>query len=83
MFIQSSCVVVGISLLLTALLQVPAIRVINLEQEMKRYVPDFSEITSEKIIPFVQSYLAGELEVNVPLTGSSNHYVPLLNFTFL
>lgn len=42
--------------------QIPAIRLINLEEEMKRYVPDFSEITSAKIIPFVQSYLAGELQ---------------------
>lgn len=42
---------------------------------MQRFVPDFSEITSAKLIPYVQSYLSGELEVCLmSLTTGEHHY---------
>ena len=42
----------------------PTSRLINLEEDMKKYVPDFNDITSAKLIPFVESYFAGELKVS-------------------
>lgn len=33
---------------------VPAARLINLAEDMKKYVPNFSELTSERLLPWIQ-----------------------------
>ncbi len=43
---------------------VPTCRLINLESDMKKFVPDFEGIDLEKLGPWVQEYLDGNLKVN-------------------
>ena len=43
----------------------PTSRLINLKDDMKKYVPDFDDLTAEKLTPFVEAYLAGELKVSL------------------
>ena len=45
--------------------ETPTSRLINLDGDMRKYVPDFNDITSEKLNPFVEAYLAGDLKVCV------------------
>ena len=33
---------------------VPAARLINLAEDMKKYVPDFSDLAAEKLLPWIQ-----------------------------
>ena len=45
--------------------QVPAVRLVRLgEQDMKKFVPESSDITQEGIDKFVQDYLDGKLRVS-------------------
>ena len=44
-------------------LQLPAIRIIHLSDDMKKYRPDFQEIEAEKLRGFVQGFLDGTLAV--------------------
>ena len=41
----------------------PTIRLINLEEDMKKFVPEFEGIDADKIKDWVQTYLKGELKV--------------------
>ena len=41
----------------------PTIRIINLEEDMKKFVPEFEGIDVDKIKAWVQTYLDGELKV--------------------
>jgi hypothetical protein len=41
----------------------PTIRIINLEEDMKKFVPEFEGIDADKIKDWVQTYLGGELKV--------------------
>ena len=46
---------------------VPTCRLINLENDMKKFIPDFEGIDTEKLGPWVQDYLDGKLQVsNLP-----------------
>lgn len=40
----------------------PTSRLINLDGDMRKYVPEFNDITAEKLSPFVEAYLAGDLK---------------------
>ena len=42
----------------------PTIRIINLEEDMKKYVPEFEGMDSDKIKEWVQTYLNGKLKVS-------------------
>ena len=41
----------------------PTIRIINLEEDMKKFVPEFEGIDADKIKAWVQTYFDGELKV--------------------
>ena len=46
----------------------PTIRIINLEEDMKKFVPEFEGIDTDKIKDWVQTYLDGELKVQRRIT---------------
>lgn len=41
----------------------PTARIINLDEDMKKFVPDFEGLDAEKIKTWVTSYLSGDLKV--------------------
>ena len=41
----------------------PTSRLINLAEDMKKYVPDFNELDAAKLKPWIQDYLGGKLKV--------------------
>ena len=41
----------------------PTARIINLEEDMKKFVPEFEGLDTDKIKGWVQTYLDGELKV--------------------
>lgn len=62
----------------------PTSRLINLEEEMRKFVPDSDDLTAEKLRPWVQDYLDGKLKVRtvskggwVPATGPLHLLPPL------
>ena len=42
---------------------VPAVRLINLDEDMKKYLPEFTELTADNIRSWAQDYLDGKLKV--------------------
>ncbi|XP_064406926.1 protein disulfide-isomerase 2-like [Halichondria panicea] len=44
---------------------VPTCRLINLEADMKKFVPEFEGIDMEKLGPWIQTYLDGELKAHL------------------
>ena len=46
----------------------PTIRIINLEEDMKKFVPEFEGIDTDKIKKWVQTYLSGDLKVDSRVT---------------
>ena len=49
----------------------PTSRLINLEDDMRKYVPEFDDLTAEKLTPFVEAYLAGELKVRLAVNTAA------------
>ena len=41
----------------------PTIRIINLEEDMKKFVPEFKGLDADKIKDWVNTYISGELKV--------------------
>lgn len=42
---------------------VPTCRLINLEADMRKFVPEFDGIDMEKLAPWIEDYLTGNLKV--------------------
>lgn len=43
----------------------PTVRIINLEEDMKKFVPEFEGIDTDKIKKWVQAYLSGDLKAHL------------------
>ena len=41
----------------------PTSRLINLAEDMKKFVPDFNDLDAAKLKPWIQEYLDGKLKV--------------------
>ena len=44
--------------------EAPTCRLINLEEDMRKFVPEFTELKADNIVPWVEAYLRGEVEVS-------------------
>lgn len=51
--------------------EVPALRIIKLEEDMAKYKPKTSEITADSIKTFVTDFLDGKLKVRSTFSGNS------------
>lgn len=51
--------------------EVPALRIIKLEEDMAKYKPKTSEITADSIKTFVTDFLDGKLKVSSTFCGNS------------
>lgn len=51
--------------------EVPALRIIKLEEDMAKYKPKTSDITADSIKTFVTDFLDGKLKVRSTFSGNS------------
>lgn len=55
----------------------PALRLINLEGDMKRFVPDFQEPDVDKLKGFLTSYVDGTLQVSGEWSARHNTLIAI------